>query len=118
LGETEGGDVNIAVAEDITEEGMSIIAVNEVPVGKELDIELMLPKSPLRLQCRAVRAKSVSIEQYQVSQIGLLFTGISQEEKDTLSRYLHESAVTKFMRDYVLGYRTYVERRFGKKQLS
>jgi cellulose synthase (UDP-forming) len=115
LGEIEGGDVNIAVAENITEEGMSIIAVNEVPVGKELDIELMLPKSPLRLQCRAVRAKSVSIEQYQVSQIGLLFTGISQEERDTLSRYLHESAVTKFMRDYVLGYRTYVERRFGKK---
>ena len=115
MGETGGRDVNIGVAEDLTEEGMSMIAVNNVPAGKELDIELMLPKSPLRLQCRTVRAQSMSIEQYQVSRIGLHFISISQEEKDTLSRYLHESAVTKFMRDYVLGYRTYVERRFGKK---
>jgi hypothetical protein len=32
-----------------------------------------------------------------------------------LSRYLRGAAVSKFLKGYVLGYRTYIERRFAKK---
>jgi cellulose synthase (UDP-forming) len=117
LGEKGDKDVNLAVAEDITEEGMAMIAVNQVPVGKEFEVKLMIPKTPLLLRCQAVRERSLSVEQYQVSHIGLSFKNISQETKDVLTRYLHQSAVTKFMKDYVLGYRTYVERRFGKQSI-
>jgi cellulose synthase (UDP-forming) len=114
-GETGGMGLNLAVAEDITEEGMAMVAVNQIPVGGEFNVDLMLPKTALRLRCQAVRERSVSVDQYQVSEIGLRFVDISQSARDLLSRYLHASAVSKFMRDYVLGYRTYVERRFGKK---
>jgi cellulose synthase (UDP-forming) len=114
-GDPGGGDGNLAVADDITEEGMAILAIDQVPVGKEFEVDLMLPKMTLRLRCQAVRERIVSVGKYQVSNVGLRFTDISQAAKDILSRYLHASAITKFMRDYALGYETYVARRFGRK---
>jgi hypothetical protein len=35
-----------------------------------------------------------------------------QNTQDTMSRYLHESAITKFMKEYSTRYKTYLERRF------
>lgn len=114
LGET-GQDGNLAVAEEITQEGMAIIAFDQVPVGKVFEVSLLLPKITLRLQCQALHERSISIEQIQVSHIGLRFVDITNGAKDLLSRYLHEAAVPKFMKDYIIGYKTYIDRRFNNK---
>lgn len=116
IGETEDKDVNLAVAEDITEDGMGMIVVNQSAVGKKFEVNLMLPKNPLTIKCEAVRERSLSVSPYKVSHIGLCFIDISQETKDILSKYLHESAVTKFLKDYTIGYKTYIERRFSKNK--
>jgi cellulose synthase (UDP-forming) len=119
LGETAPREERLAVVDNITEEGIAMVALDQIPVGKEFAIDLMLSKPYLRLSCRAIRERSMSASQYQISHIGLRFTDISQQARDIISRYLHASAVTKFMKDYVLGYKTYLERRFGgKRQFS
>jgi cellulose synthase (UDP-forming) len=115
VGEPAGRSRNLAVADDITEEGMAMFAIDQVPVGKEVEVDLMLPKTTLRLKCQAVRERSVSVEKYQVSDVGLRFTEMPQAARDILSRYLHSSAITKFMKDYALGYETYAARRLGRK---
>lgn len=76
---------------------------------------MLLPKKTLRLQCQALRERTASIGQNKVSRIGLRYVDISQEAKDMLSRYLHDAAISKFFKDYVLGYRTYIERWFGRR---
>lgn len=115
LGEKEGTKANLAVAEDITEEGMAMLAISQVPVGKEFKVGLVLPKTTLHLECKAVQERSISVDKYQVSHVGVRFANITQDSRDLLSRYLHESAIKKFMKDYTLGYRTYIEKRFGKE---
>ena len=115
VGEATDREAHLAVMDNITEEGIAMVALDQIPVGKEFEVDLMLSKPYLRLQCRVVRERSMSVSQYQISHIGLRFTNISQQARDIISRYLHESAVTKFMKDYVLGYKTYIERRFGSK---
>jgi cellulose synthase (UDP-forming) len=116
LGETAPREERLAVVDNITEEGIAMVALDQIPIGKEFAIDLMLSKPYLRLSCRAVRERSMSASQYQISHIGLRFTDISQQARDIISRYLHASAVTKFMKDYVLGYKTYIDRRFGSKR--
>jgi len=111
----DGAIDRMAVADDLTEEGVSLLAVGQVPVGKELEVSLLLPWTTLRLACQAVRERSVSIGRYAISHIGLRFVHVPQASKDLLGRYLHEAAVSRFMKDYALGYRTYLERRFGSR---
>lgn len=114
-GETAASEAQLAVLDNITEEGIAMVALDQIPVGKEFEVDLMLSKPYLRLQCRVVRERSMSASPYQISHIGMRFTNISQPARDIISRYLHETAVIKFMKDYVLGYKTYIERRFGRK---
>jgi len=106
----------LAVADDFTEDGLSIIAVGQVPVGQKLRLELMLPNRTLLLNGKVVQERSITADQYPVSNIGVLFLDVPPETRDFLSRYLHQSAVTKFMREYSTKYKTYIERRFiGKR---
>jgi cellulose synthase (UDP-forming) len=115
LGSTEEQDDKLAVAQDITEEGMAMLAVSQGEFGKEFEIDLMLPVVPMRLQAKVIRQRSVNIDQYQILESGLRFIKKRQAAVDILTRYIHESAVRKFLGDYVTGYRTYMERRFGRK---
>ncbi len=109
-----GHDGKLAVAEDMTEEGIALVAIGQVMVGKEFEVDLLLPSQTVQVQCQALREQTATIGAYAVSRIGLRFTSIGQGSKDVLLRYLHEAAVSRFMKDYVLGYRTYLERRFGR----
>ncbi len=106
----------LAVADNITEEGLSLIAIGQIPVGQELRVDLMLPTRSLTLMCRIVQERSVTAEQQPVSHMGLCFKEVPQDIKDALSCYLHESAVSKFMREHSIGYKTYLERRFMAKK--
>lgn len=106
----------LAVAENITEDGLSLIAIGQVPIGHKLMIELMLPKKSLILESVVVQERSITVEEYPVSNLGLRFVDVPQEIKDELSRYIHESAVSKFMREYSTKYKTYFEKRFMSKR--
>ncbi len=103
----------MAVADDLTDEGVSLLAVGQVPVGGRFEVSLLLPKRTLQVACQAVRERTASIGRYAVSRIGLRFVDTAQETRDLLARYLHEAAVTRFLKDYAFGYRTYLERRLG-----
>jgi cellulose synthase (UDP-forming) len=102
----------IAVADDVTEDGLSLLAIGQVPIGHELRIDLMLPTKTLFLNGLVVQEKSITAEQYPVSDLGIRYKDVPQEIRDELSRYLHESAVSKFMKEYSTRYKTYLERRF------
>jgi len=114
-GEPRGQAVNLAVADNITEEGLSMFAVNKVPVGEEIEVDLMLPQTTVWLKCHAVRERNVSADNYHFSETGLLFTDVSQATKDALCRYIHSSGVTKFMQEYRQGYETFVARYLGNR---
>ena len=109
----DGGAPLVAVAEDLTEDGVSLLAIGQVPVGGRLELSLVLPTRTLQVACQTVRERSASLAGRVVSRIGLRFVDLAQESRDLLSRYLHEAAVSRFLKDYLLGYRTYLERRFG-----
>jgi Cellulose synthase/PilZ domain len=117
IGEPRGRDAILAVANNITEEGMSMFAVNKVPVGDEFEADLMLPLTTVCLRCRAVRERTLSVDQYHFSETGLRFVGISRTSEDVLCRYIDSSAVTKFMREYHQGYQTFVARLFDNKSV-
>jgi hypothetical protein len=65
-----------------------------------------------------VRRRDVKAGSGTVSQLGLRFLEGPQEVKDLLARYLHEAAVSRFMKGQALGYRTYLDRRFAVKRLE
>lgn len=106
----------LAVAENITEEGLSLIAIGQVPIGHKLMIELMLPGKSLNVESFVVQERSITIEEYPVSTLGLRFGDVPQETRDELSRYIHESAVSKFLKEYSTKYKTYFEKRFLAKR--
>ncbi len=99
----------LAVADNITEDGLSILTIGQKPIGQRIDIDLMLPDSVLSLQGSKVQERNTTSEHYQVSHLGVHFENIPQQTKDLLSRYLHESVVTKYMKEYSTRYRTYLE---------
>lgn len=106
----------LAVADNITEDGLSILTIGQVPAGQHVNIDLLLPNSVLSLQGKVVQEKSISAEQHKVSHLGVHFDNMTQQTKDMLSRYLHESAITKYMKEYSTRYKTYLEMRLmGRK---
>jgi len=113
LGATGGQETNTAVADNITEDGMSMFAVDKAQVGEEFDVDLMLPLTTVSLRCHVVRERSVLVDGYHFSELGLQFSGVQKTTKDLLSRYIYSSAVSKFMREYHMGYKTFVARQFG-----
>jgi cellulose synthase (UDP-forming) len=102
----------LAVADNLTENGLSLVAIGQLPIGQNLRIDLMLPARTVILHGDIVQEKSITVEQYPVSHIGVRFKEVPQDIKDVLARYLHESAVSKFMREYSTRYKTYIEKRF------
>lgn len=107
---------HLAVADNVTEEGLSLIVIGQVPAGQKIRVDLMLPSKTLELHGEVVQERSITADQYPVSNLGILFRDVSQEMSDELSRYIHESAVSKFMKEYSTKYKTYLERRFMGKR--
>lgn len=107
---------HLAIADNVTEEGLSLIVIGQVPAGQKIRVDLMLPSKTLELHGEVVQERSITADQYPISNLGILFRDVSQEMSDELSRYIHESAVSKFMREYSTKYKTYLERRFMGKR--
>ncbi|MEW6109163.1 MAG: glycosyltransferase [Nitrospirota bacterium] len=105
-----------AVADNMTGKGISILAIGVIPVGRSIGMEIMLPNTTLNVNGTIVQEKSTTSDNYIISRLGIRFTSITREQQDVLARYLHESAVKKFMREYSNRYRTYIEKRFMTRQ--
>jgi cellulose synthase (UDP-forming) len=108
-----GGGVRYGVVEDLTPDGAGLVAVGDVPRDRDLDVVVELPRATLRVRCEVVRRREVQAGSRTVSQLGLRFVDPPQASRDLVARYLHEAAVTRFLAENRLGYRTWVERRLG-----
>lgn len=105
-----------AIADNLTKKGLSLLSVGQIPVGQNLQIEILLPRRTITVNGSVTQEKSITAEGYAISRLGVLFSTESREQQDTLSRYLYESAIVKFMKEYSTQYKTYLERRFVTKQ--
>lgn len=106
----------LAVADDITENGLSLIVIGSISSDKDITLQLLIPQINFTLKGQIVQTKSITVNKMQVLDLGVEFIDIPQDKKDKISRYLHESAVSKFMRDYSTRYKTYLEKRFMFKK--
>lgn len=100
----------LAAADDATESGLSLVAAGAIPEATDMKLEIMLPHRTLGGTGRVVHRKTAQAGHDVVTLAGLAVTG-QIEELDAMSRYLHESAVSKFLSEYSGRYRTYIESR-------
>jgi cellulose synthase (UDP-forming) len=100
----------LTAADDATESGLSLVTVGRIPGNKDLALEIMLPRKTLKGKGRVVHERAAAAGADVVTRTGLVVTGPAGE-LDVMSRYLHESAVSKFLSEYSLRYRTYIESR-------
>jgi cellulose synthase (UDP-forming) len=103
---------SMATAENLTEEGASLILFGQLLIGRTVNLSINLPGTTAIVRGRVIRERSISVDGIPVSIVGISFIDVPRELKDFLTRYLHESAVAKFLREYSTRYTTYLERRF------
>ena len=104
----------LSVAEDLTRKGLSLISIDRVPDGQELSMKIVLPGMDVTLKGMLVQGTSGAANGHTVTRAGFSFTDVSKESGDKLLRYMHESAVRKFLREYSIRYRTYIEKRLER----
>lgn len=102
----------LAVADNLTEKGLSLLAVGQIPAGQDLRINILLPAKTLSVRGTVVQESSITVGQYRLTRVGVRFTEVTQDIEDTLSRYIHEFSIVKFLKEYSTRYKTYIERRF------
>ena len=106
----EGGKPvrRLAASDDATETGMSLIAAGPIPEGGDLELEIMLPRKTLAGKGHVMHVKTVKSGTDVIARAGVAVTGASGEV-DMMSRYLHESAVSKFLAGYATRYHVHRE---------
>ena len=104
----------LAAADDATETGMSLVAAGPIPADRDLELEIMLPRKTLAGTGHVMHVKTVNAGADVIARAGVAVTGPSGEV-DVMSRYLHESAVSKFLAGYATRYLTYIESRIGPR---
>lgn len=115
---TPDGQRGLAVANNLTEGGLSLFTIGQMQAGQELEIELLLEPGTVPLKGLAVSVRSAAIPGHAgtISRIGVTFNGSSAEMKNFLSGYIHDTAVPKFMKEYSKNYMTFIERKFRAKR--
>ncbi len=109
------GVERFGVVEDLTPDGAALISVGRVPDGGDIDLFPRLPRATVRLRCQVVRRRDARAGRCAVSQLGLRFLDVPREARDLVARFLHEAAISRFMREHDLGYRTWLERRLARR---
>ncbi len=100
-----------AVADNLTKDGMSLFSIGEIPQAETLTIEIDLPGGEkIEIEGVKVHEKSIPVNGHMLCRSGLKFTKALIERQDTLSRYLSELSVSKFLFDYDTRYQTYIEK--------
>jgi cellulose synthase (UDP-forming) len=108
----EPRDCSLGIVDDLTEDGASLILIGQVLIGKQLDLTLCLGNDKVTVKGSVMRQQSSTALSYTISNLGIRFHDTPQGTRDLLSRYMHEAAISKSMREYATKYKTYLERRF------
>jgi cellulose synthase (UDP-forming) len=111
----EPRDCSLGIVDDLTEDGASLILIGQVLIGKQLDLTLCLGNDKVSVKGSVMRQQSSTALSYTISNLGIRFHDTPQGTRDLLSRYMHEAAISKSMREYATKYKTYLERRFQAK---
>lgn len=108
----KGESERLAVADNLTKNGMSLLAIGRIPFGEYLDLKIILPKHNLVASAKVVQGRTTQANGRVISRMGIEFDEVAIDHQDWLSRYIQESAVTKFMNEYTTRYKTFLERQF------
>jgi cellulose synthase (UDP-forming) len=106
----------LAVANDVTRHGLSVLSIERLPTDREIEMEIVLPERRLIAKGVFMQGRSMPVNGHAVARTGLLFTEMETKERDILVRYLHESAISKFLSEYQTRYETYLERQIEKRR--
>jgi cellulose synthase (UDP-forming) len=111
---------HLAVADNLTKDGLSLLAIGRIPLSEHLDLKIILPRHNLVASAKVVQGKTTKAKGHIISKVGVKFEEVSIDHQDWLSRYIQESSVSKFMNEYSTRYKTYLERHFTeqKRQLK
>ncbi len=107
-------NLRLAVANNLTKEGLSLLSVGQIPEGSALKLEIILPGKMIKVNGRSVHNEKVTAGERELCRSGFIFSDVSVEKQDELSRYLYESAVVKFLAEYSTRYETYLEKSFSR----
>ncbi len=108
---SEGRKVRrLAVADDLTRKGASLVSTGPLPAGRDISLEIAVPRIKLAAKGRVVQGRTIALNGYVLTRAGLTFEEFETGPSDDLTRYLHESAVSKFLLEYSTRYKTYIER--------
>ncbi len=106
------GEPRLAVANNLTRDGLSLLYVGTIPGRRPLKLDILLPGRIIEVSGTALHEKTVEAGDIVICRSGFRFDQVAVRKQDELSRYLFESAVGKFLREYSNRYETYLERTF------
>jgi hypothetical protein len=112
----EGSEKRIAVADNLTHEGISIMAVDKAPEAEKIGLELILPGGNIETEGFIQHSRSIKANGHDASRIGIKLNGMPRSRRDRLTRYLSASSVSKFLSAYSTRYETYLDRRLKKDE--
>ncbi len=79
-------------------------------------MRIVLPGETILLEGTLVQGKNAAVNSHTVSRVGFSFSEISDKDRDTLIKYLNDSAVRKFLAEYSTQYLTYFVKRLMKQR--
>ena len=112
----EGREKRIAVADNLTHEGISIMTIGKAPAERKIGLELILPGGNIETEGYITHSRTVKANGHLASRLGIKLNGMPRERRDRLTRYLSASSVSKFLSEYSTRYETYLDRRLKKDE--
>ena len=93
-------EARYGVAQDLTAQGAHLLAMDDVPVGAEVELDIALPNRMVRALGTVVRRREASDLSSDMTSAGIHFHDVVPGQGDSLGRYLHYAAVRKFMGEF------------------
>ncbi len=110
----EGREKRIAVADNLTHEGLSIMAIGKMPCNRRVGLELIMPGGNIEAEGYITHGRTVNANCHLASRFGIRLDDMPRTYMDRLIRYLSSSSVSKFLGEYSTRYETFLDRRFKK----
>ncbi len=108
----ENASYNLAVADNLTEQGASIVYIGQLPTTSQITVEMMVPGRTITTNATVMQLNSIIGNGYPISHLGIKFNELPKDDLDYMTHYIHEAAVVKYMKELSNRYRTYLDRRF------
>jgi len=110
------GTRRLAVAENLTGKGMSVLSMGKFPTGGEVEFEIDVPNRRIKLYGSVVHEETITAKNHLISRCGVIFSGKPAGQVDVLSRYLSESSISKFLGEFSKRYMTFIDRKLKSRK--